>query len=196
MGWFCCKFPCQDLWHSEAAPNHLCFTGLKSFWQQRIASAGGYLGQMPATTACGAGGKALLGIWSNKLLVCQLMGTAEICRTEVSQGHVTRAVWADTDSGGAGLSALWASVWEWCTPEEGTSKWNWGLWRSHSSATSSLQAQPGGSCFQFLASTEAVLYLLLLLFVYSSPHPICLSLLLPPVLFPPSPSSLSFPVSD
>lgn len=29
-------------------------------------------------------------------MVCQLTGTAEICRTEVSQGHVTWAVRSDT----------------------------------------------------------------------------------------------------
>lgn len=184
-GWFCCKFPCQDLRHSEAAPNHLCFIGLKSFWQQRITGAGGYLGQMPATTGCGAGGKALLGIWGNKLLVCQLTGTAEICRTEVSQGHVTWAVRSDT--------ALVKQALELFEPVFGSGahlrkefpSGIWGCeWRTHSSATSSLQAQPGATCFQFLPSTEAILCLLLLLFVYSSPHPICLSPLLPPVLFP------------
>lgn len=34
----------------------ICFTGIKCFWQQRITGAGGYLGQIPATTSCRAGG--------------------------------------------------------------------------------------------------------------------------------------------
>lgn len=188
----CSEFLRQDLRQSlRSCSCPSVFTGVKRSRQQRITAAGGYLGQMPGATGCGAGGYGAV----RPRLAFEVISFWSVSSCE-AQRFVELGSCGAALRGLSGLTRLWqgrpqrslslcpGAVRTWGGAGVDISTWSPGLRRTHSSATSSLRAQPGAPRFHLLPSTEAILSLLLLLFVYSSPHPICLSLLLPPLPFP------------